>query len=91
MFCDGGLCSGEDCCWVDGVRCPHVEEGTVPGRLAACGLFRELGSWQAVHIDPRYVRDVKPMFDRLYPGFGCGDYPQNIPATRGQCCDREAS
>lgn len=48
-------------------------------------------SWEKVHADPRWITDVKPTFDRLFPGYGCGDYPQNIPAlmtdpAAEKCC-----
>jgi hypothetical protein len=91
MFCDGGLRSGEHCCWIDGAPCRFLEEWTVSGRRWACGLMRELGSWDAVHADSGYVEFVQPTYDRLFPGYGCGDYPQGIPEVMGnpdagKCC-----
>lgn len=75
-------CSGngmDHCCYLIGRVCPHLEEATVPGRHWVCGLYRELGSWDAVEADARYLRDVQPMWDIKHPGFGCGDWPQNMP------------
>lgn len=90
MFCHG---NGEDhCCWIEGKECEFLEAGTVPGRIWACMLYRELGSWGAVYADPRYLgSSVKAWLDRRFPGYGCGDYPQNIPEIMdqpktGKCC-----
>jgi len=76
--CDGRGGPDGDCCWIEGARCPHVIDA---GDRVLCGLRLELGSWAKVHADPRWIRDVKPTYDRLWPGYGCGDYPQNIPAV----------
>jgi hypothetical protein len=70
--CSGN--SSDHCCYVSGVACRFLEENTVPGRRWACGLRRELGSWEAVHTDARYLRHVQPMWDRL--GGSCGDWPR---------------
>lgn len=64
------------CCWVDGVQCFYFEVGTVEGRQIACGLLRELGTWDAVYADPRWIAHVKPMMDRLWPGLGCHHLPR---------------
>jgi hypothetical protein len=78
MICHGNLT--EHCCWIEGQVCPFLEENTVPGRRWACGLYRELGSWDKVHSDPRYLASpAARFFITRYPGFGCGDWPQNIP------------
>ena len=72
-------CAGtaqDHCCFVAGDVCPHLEEHTVPGRLWSCGLRRELGSWEAVHADPRYLADVKPHIEASPLGsMDCGDWP----------------
>ena len=76
------VCNGQGtdhCCYIGGV-CPHLEEGTVPGRRWACGLRRELGSWDRVHVDARY----QIVRDRLGDDFQCGDYPQR-DITCGAC------
>lgn len=73
MICDG--LSGDHCCHLGtaGV-CTFLEEGTVPGRRWACGLRRELGDWQAVHADARYLADVRPKLDAIGVT-NCGDWP----------------
>jgi hypothetical protein len=47
---------------------PHPD-----GRRAACGLYVELGSWDAVHADERYQRDVHPHWVRTGTP-DCGDW-----------------
>lgn len=80
-----GKCSGntpDHCCYLEGKECRFLERGTVPGRYWACGLYRELGSWEAVHSDTRYQEHIQPFHDR-HPECGgdCGGWP---PA--GQTC-----
>jgi hypothetical protein len=73
-FCQG---NGEDhCCYLNGGPCHFLEENTVPGRRWSCGLRRELGDWQLVHVDPRYLETVKPrwMGTPLEP-YDCGEWP----------------
>ena len=87
----GDARTGDHCCWIAGELCPHLEEGTVPGRRWVCGLYRELGSWEQVYADPRYLAsDAAAWFADAYPGFGCGDWPQNIPVVMARsgnlCC-----
>lgn len=79
----------EHCCWV-GATCEFLT--STPERRFACSLFIELGSWEAVHADLRYRQaPIGRYFASRYPGFGCGDFPQNIPAVMddphaGKCC-----
>jgi len=72
-----GVCLGvgsDHCCYVSGLPCPHLEDGTVPGRRWACGLRRELGSWDLVHADARYA-PIQAEWDRV--GIeSCGAYPE---------------
>lgn len=70
----------EHCCYVAGEVCPFLEEDTVPGRKWVCGLRRELGSWEAVHADPRYA-PIQSVWDEVGIS-SCGDWG---PGT-GQCC-----
>jgi hypothetical protein len=82
-----GACGRTDhCCWIVGRVCPHLEEGTVPGRRWACGLRRRLGSWAAVHASPEYRRDVRPFWARFRPDLDCGTWPPpgETCATCGQ-------
>lgn len=68
--------SNEHCCHIAGAVCPHLEEGTVPGRRWACGLRRVLGSWPAVHADARYLTSVKSYLKTTaLKDMDCGDWP----------------
>ena len=51
--CTGMGDKGDHCCYQAGQRCPHLVEN-VAGRRYACGLFLELGSWEAVNASPKY-------------------------------------
>lgn len=74
MQCPGD--TADHCCYLNGERCHFLEEGTVPGRRWACGLYRELGSWQKVHIDPRYLQTVKPGWAGTgIENYECGQWP----------------
>lgn len=81
--CDG-TGSGH-CCWLGGSVCDYLEENTVPGRRWACGLLRELGSWDLVYADPRYEA-VRQALDRnpSLVGVVCGDWPRP-GETCGEC------
>jgi len=68
----------QHCCWVDGNECQFLQKDPM-----ACQLRSELGSWDAVYQDPRYQDHVQPMFDRIAPGKGCGDWPIGTCATCG--------
>lgn len=74
------ICSGnteQHCCELNGRVCHFLEENTVEGRRWACGLYRELGNWQKVHIDPRYIKTVKPEIDKTpLVGLNCGEWPR---------------
>lgn len=74
----------DHCCWLSGKVCVFLEQYTVPDRRWVCGLFRELGSWEAVYKDPRYVSQVKPFWDGFAPGKGCGDWP--LAGTTCEVC-----
>jgi hypothetical protein len=70
-----GLTVGDHCCWVDGEICRFLEIDTVQGRHWVCGLRRELGSWDKVHADSRYLEHVRPFWQRFNPSLNCGDWP----------------
>lgn len=93
MTCHGN--ADFHCCWIGGVVCPFLEEGTVPGRRWACGIYRRAGSWDTVYRSLAYRRNVKPMLSAAGLDFDCGDWPQNVPvamASRsGKCCWQEVS
>ena len=94
---EGSKCHGNGathCCHLAQYgTCPYVEENTVPGRRWACGLYRELGSWTAVHNDPRYLESVQPFFTEWGNGLSCGTWPQldtkAIADGVGLCCYQE--
>lgn len=73
----------EHCCYVSGKECQFLERGTVEGRVFACGLRRQLGSWAKVHSDPRYLAHVRPAWDRT-GGVDCGDWPS--PGVQCNAC-----
>lgn len=52
----------DHCCYWNGEPCPYLEQDTIPGRRWVCGLMRELGDWDLVHEDPRYLNDVQPLW-----------------------------
>lgn len=76
----GDPATGDHCCHTPqsetGV-CPFLEVRTVPGREYACGLRRELGSWEAVYAEPDYRA--------LWGSFRCGDFG----VAERQCCYAE--
>ena len=88
------VCDGtnlEHCCTIRGVVCPYLVSD-VNGRNFGCGLFVVYGSWTLVHESEEWkATDAAVWFNETYPGFGCGDWPQNIPnVSGGLCCwDKE--
>ena len=50
-----------------------LEENTVPERRWACGLYRVLGSWEAVHQHAGYKKLVQPKLPSSVPS--CGSWP----------------
>ena len=81
--CTGGSVE-EHCCWYtnsegEKENCQWLERGT-NGRNWSCGLRAELGSWERVYEDIRYIesRVVREVVEQ-YPGYGCGDWPNLIP------------
>lgn len=71
MPCDG--LSKDHCCYIKGEPCPFLEKNTVPDRRWACGLRRELGSWDAVLASDRYKAVPGAFFGQM--GMNCRDYP----------------
>lgn len=76
-----GTCLGRNlddhCCYVEGKPCAYVEENTEPGFRWSCGLRRELGDWDAVLADPRYIAGPGASFGpkgidcKTFPVHGC--------------------
>lgn len=67
------------CCWLAGKVCKHLKLD-LPGDEIACGLLVELGSWEAVYQDARYLADVKPRLNQINVS-NCADWPPD-----GQVC-----
>jgi hypothetical protein len=75
----------DHCCWM-GKRgvCPFLTRSTVPGFYWACELRRDLGSWDAVHQDSRYIEEVKAYWLSIGLEEDCGDYP--APGKKCHTC-----
>jgi len=71
----------DHCCWIKGKVCQFLEKDSEPGFRWSCGLRRELGSWDAVIVDKRYMDSVEPVLKPL--GYTCRDWPN---ADKGQKC-----
>ena len=63
----------DHCCYVNSAACEFLEEHTQPGFRWSCGLRRELGDWNAVLKDPRYVNGPGAVFGPK--GINCRDWP----------------
>ncbi len=63
----------DHCCYVEGKPCDFLEENTTPGFRWACGLRRELGDWDKVINDPRYLDGPGKIFRKF--GINCKDWP----------------
>ena len=59
----------------EGVECGYLEENTEKESRWSCGLRHELGDWDLVHIDQRYIQNVKPKLDKLPNITHCEDWP----------------
>ena len=63
------------CCWINGVVCPLLrDDGPDADRRWVCTPREQLGSWEAVHEDPEYLKLVAPTL-RLLGQVDCGDWP----------------
>lgn len=74
-----GTCKGnreDHCCHLGtyGV-CMFLAENAVDGRRWSCSLRTELGSWDAVHSDERYLLNVRPKLDSIGIAVDCGNWP----------------
>ena len=86
MTCTGrGDTDGGHCCYINGEVCQFLF--TDRGGTPRCKLFSEWGNLYEVG---EWVNSpVGQWFADKYPGFECGDWPQNIPAvmaSNGRCC-----
>lgn len=66
--------TSDHCCWLRGKECRFLEKD-VGGVRWTCGLRRELGSWDRVHTDPRYLEHVRPFWVSFRPELDCGTWP----------------
>jgi len=75
--------STKHCCWIAGAVCEHFNPARVEGKF--CSLMEELGDWELVHNDPRYVpqRTFLENFGKSGTSL-CGDYPAE-GETCGEC------
>jgi hypothetical protein len=80
-----GTAEDDHCCYVAGERCRYLVEN-VDGRRFACSLRLHLGSWEAVHADPRYRKHVQVVWDALGLGYTCGSW---VPQPGEACCMAE--
>ena len=79
--CKAGITTDGHCCWINGVVCPLLEDrGKNADRRYVCTVREDLGSWEAVHSDPRYLTFVRPAMS-IVTGVDCGDWP-----PPGQTC-----
>ena len=74
------ICNGTPdfhCCWLHGRECIYLDKDPDPflGRSIACSLLVELGSWDNVYQDQRYIDNVKPELDRMINVSNCGTWP----------------
>jgi len=69
------------CCWTGGIACEFLEENTEPGFRWTCGLRRELGDWDKVLADPRYLNGPGAFLGPK--DINCKDWPDE---TKGQRC-----
>jgi hypothetical protein len=86
-FCHG---NGDDhCCWLAGQVCPFLRDdgwSSPESRRFVCTLREELGDWDLVHSDPRYLATVEPLWRASGDvmnwiwdeGVRCGNWPGAI-------------
>ena len=86
MPCRG---TGPDhCCYIGGKPCQFLitdhtdDEGNF--RKWACGLRAELGNWDAVLADPRYIEHVQGAWRE---GINCRDWPDG-EGVNGDFCSK---
>lgn len=75
------------CCWLGGPgQCQYLQKNFETKEIA-CGLMVELGTWENVYADSRYINNVKPHLENYRPGLDCGEYPW--PGKRCDACGVE--
>lgn len=72
----------DHCCVIEGKVCKFL---LFEGGLPRCTLYAWWGKLD--RIPAWREAPVGKFFDKVYPGYDCGDWPQAIPnVTRGRCC-----
>jgi hypothetical protein len=78
----------DHCCWIKGKVCPHLitdyTDETGHHRRWACALRAELGDWDLVIKDPRYIEATK---DAWIDGLNCRDWPDGEGPNKGVCAE----
>ena len=77
----------EHCCWILGEVCEFLEENTEAGFRWTCGLRRELGDWDKVLKDKRYIDGPHAAIyakGGVAEGGNCRDFPEVKCHTCGQ-------
>lgn len=65
----------DHCCYINGEPCPFVAPIRRPPFNWQCTLRTELGTWDAVHKDQRYIERVKDKLTSANIFVDCGDWP----------------
>lgn len=81
------LGNGEDhCCYIKGAECRFLirnyTDETGYYRKWACSLRAELGDWDKVLADPRWIEHVQNSWKH---GLNCKDWPDGEGVNRGVC------
>ena len=80
--CEGNR--DDHCCYLDGQVCSFLrDDGPEASRRWVCTFRERLGSWEAVHADSEYRREIAPTMLSL-TGVLCGDWPPK-GVTCGTC------
>lgn len=74
----------DHCCWVKGVPCAELRENDprAPERRWACGIYLDLGDWDAVIASDRYTAATNH-WDGT--GMNCKDWPNGVGINNWLC------
>ena len=85
----------DHCCYFNGQVCPFLrDDGPKPAgsgqRRWVCTLYEELGDWDAVHADQRYLDTVSPLWNGAGwvmawlwdEGIRCGNWPNSVRSVK---------
>lgn len=74
ITCNGQGANGTHCCYIAGRVCEFLDTS---GDMPRCSLYDQ---WGNLKDNPEWVdAPVGRWFAANYPGYDCGDWPQNIP------------